>query len=278
LELQPPGHHERMFELAKAADRLLRGKWAAREELARGRIAAGVATLIGVGLASGAIYGVAMGLFGLLRPAHATWKQALANSFKVPLLFLLTLAVAFPSLYAFSALADSKLRMPETLKLLLVAVAIDLVLLASFAPVTAFFTVSTTSYAFMVLLNVLFFAISGLIGLAVLGKTLRTVFDVPERPMDSANAIQGVAETPAAEAARWKLERDGRARFDRANRVPRRIFLAWFAIYGFVGSQMGWILRPFVGTPGLEFQLFRPRGGNFFEGVATALYVFLSGR
>lgn len=266
-----------MFELAKAADRLLRGKWAAREELARGRIAAGVATLIGVGLAGGALYGVAMGLFGLLRPAHATWKQALANSFKVPLLFLLTLAVAFPSLYAFSALADSKLRLPETLKLLLVAVAIDLVLLASFAPVTAFFTVSTTSYPFMVLLNVLFFAISGLIGLAVLGKTLRTVFDVPERPVERAFPVAG-SESPSAETARMKLERDERSRFERANRAPRRIFLAWFAIYGFVGAQMGWILRPFIGTPGLEFQLFRPRGGNFLEGVMSALYLFLTGR
>jgi hypothetical protein len=237
-----------MIFLASAADRLLRGKWAEREELARGRIAAGVTTLVAVGLAGGAVYGAAMGLFGLLRPAHATWKQALANSFKVALLFLLTLAVAFPSLYAFSALANSKLRMVETLKLLLVAVAIDLVLLASFAPVTAFFTVSTTSYGFMVLLNVLFFALSGLIGLTVLGKTLRTVFDAPVGPAE------------------------------RASRAPHRIFLAWFLIYGFVGSQMGWILRPFIGTPGLEFQLFRPRGGNFFEGVLKALYLLATGR
>jgi hypothetical protein len=267
-----------MRELVGSADRLLRGSWgargAAREELARGRIATSASTLIAVGVAGGALYGVAMGLFGLLRPVHATWKQALANSVKVPLLFLLTLVVAFPSLYAFSALADSKLRIRETLKLLLVAVAIDLVLLASFAPVTAFFTVSTTSYPFLVLLNVAFFAISGAIGLAVLGKSLRTVFDVPEPPVEASPAERGAAD----ELARRNVERDERRRFDRANRVPRRIFLAWFAIYGFVGAQMGWLLRPFIGTQGLEFQLVRPRGGNFFEGLFTALYLFLSGR
>ena len=48
-----------------------------------------------------------MGLYGLLRPTHATVLHVFANAVKVPLLFLLTLAVAFPSLYVFSALADS---------------------------------------------------------------------------------------------------------------------------------------------------------------------------
>jgi hypothetical protein len=264
-----------MRELLLSADGLLRGRLTAREALARGRIEASAATLLAVGACGGALYGIAMGLFGFLRPEHATWKQALANAAKVPLLFLLTLAVAFPSLYAFSALADSKLRFGETLKLLLVAVAVNLVLLASFAPVTAFFTVSTTSYAFMVLLNVAFFALGGAIGLAVLSKALRTVFAVPRRPRPPAIA------SPAADpelARQAQEQRDEWERYQRASAAPRRIFLAWFAIYALVGCQMGWILRPFIGTPELGFQLFRPREGSFFEGLFTALFHFLIGR
>ena len=44
----------------------------------------------------------------------------------------------------------------------------NLALLASLGPVTGFFTLSTENYAFMVLLNVLMFSVSGLIGIAFL--------------------------------------------------------------------------------------------------------------
>ena len=43
------------------------------------------------------------------------------------------------------------------------------------------------------------------------------------------------------------------------------------AVYGLVGAQMAWILRPFVGRPGMPFEWFRHRGSNFFEGVWTAI-------
>lgn len=255
-----------MVGLWSAADKLLRGKWMSREDLRAGRLEARTSTLLAVGAAGGALYGAAMGLFGVMRPAHATWKQVLADAGKVPLLFLLTLAVAFPSLYAFSALADSKLRFLETLKLLLVAIAVNLVLLASFAPVTAFFTMSTTSYSFMVLLNCVFFALSGAISLAVLSRALNAVYEPPA----------------SSDAGSAKLEHDNdkRPRSSEPLRStrPRRVFYAWFAIYGLVGSQMGWILRPFIGAPGLEFQLFRERQGSFFEAFFEALAKFLAGR
>ncbi|MCC7014311.1 MAG: hypothetical protein IT454_17255 [Planctomycetes bacterium] len=258
-----------------AADRLLRGKWGTSEELASGRVGMGASVLLGLGLVGGAVYGAAMGLFGVLRPAHATGKQVLADALKLPLLFLLTLVVAFPSLYAFSALADSKLRFVQTLKLLLVAIAVNLVLLASFAPVTAFFTVSTTSYSFMVLLNVAFLVLSGAVGLAVLSKALRAVYFQPE-PSNAAlppeASSEGERELGSSAEPRRAVARP------RSDPRPRRIFIAWFAIYGLVGSQMGWILRPFIGAPGMEFQLFRARGGSFFEGFLTALGQFLTGR
>ena len=193
-----------MAQLLAAADGLLRGRWRAKEELGAGRISLSAGLLTAIALAAGAAYGSAMGLYGLLRPGHATWKQVLADSVKVPLLFLLTLAVAFPSLYAFSALANSKLRFLDTLKLLLIAVAVNLVLLASFAPVTAFFTVSTNSYPFMVLLNCAFFALSGLIGLGVLRRSLREVYagDQPARCPDPAPPGADLATIRRADEAR----------------------------------------------------------------------------
>jgi hypothetical protein len=42
-------------------------------------------------------------------------------------------------------------------------------------------------------------------------------------------------------------------------------------LYGFVGTQLGWTLRPFFGT-GNTFELFRPREGSFFTAVWESLH------
>jgi hypothetical protein len=55
----------------------------------------------------------------------------------------------------------------------------------------------------------------------------------------------------------------------------KTIFFAWAIIYGAVGAQMGWILRPFVGAPDLPFELFRVRESNFFEAFLHSLRLLL---
>jgi hypothetical protein len=271
-----------MMTILREADRLLRGQLLRREDLLQGRIPAGAGLLAAIGLAGGAVYGAAMGLFGLMRPLNPTWKQVAADAVKVPLLFLLTLAVALPSLYAFSALADSRLRFVDTLKLALVAVAINLVLLASFAPVTAFFTASTTSYAFMVLLNVALFVLSGAVGLGVLAKALRVIYPPRElpKPQEPEAVPGGSAPAATQEEFAWQhaVARSRAERMAQLDPRPRAILVLWFAIYGLVGAQMAWILRPFVGAPNLEFTFFRERGGNFVQAIAQALADFFSGK
>jgi hypothetical protein len=253
----------------RSADDLLRGKLVSSEQLRAGRLEVRGATLVTIGAVGGAVYGVAMGMFAALRPQHATALQMLANMAKVPLLFLLTLIVAFPSLYTFSALSGSKLHFVETLKLLLVAIAVNLVLLASFAPVTAFFTLSTTSYSFMVLLNTAFFALSGAVSLGVLSRALRAVF---EQPAESAPSSVSPSVSPsAAPVVSPRAEQPAKKPSDTGS---RRVFRAWLVIYALVGSQMAWILRPFIGADGLEFALFRPREGSFFRGVIDAIARF----
>lgn len=55
--------------------------------------------------------------------------------------------------------------------------------------------------------------------------------------------------------------------------VARRVVYAWLAANLFVGSQVSWVLRPFVGSPNLptEFLRAHPLHGNFFEAVLYAL-------
>jgi hypothetical protein len=249
-------------------DRLLRGGYTRPEDLEGGRVGLPASRLVGIGTLLGAAYGAFMGIFAGLRGEHATWLQVLASAGKVPLLFLLTLSVSVPSLYVFSALSDSRLAFRDTLRLLLAAIAVNLALLASFGPVTAFFTLSTESYAFMVLLNVLFFAVAGFVGLAFLRRALGSVFG----PAPAPPAAPPPQHAPAAAA--HTLPQQPYVPLPRSLSPAarsQRVFRVWTVIYGIVGAQMAWILRPFVGTPDLPFSLFRPRESNGFMAVLRAL-------
>ena len=60
-------------------------------------------------------------------------------------------------------------------------------------------------------------------------------------------------------------------RLPRFPRPPRLVFVVWLGIYAVVGAQMGWILRPFIGTPDMPFTVFRDRESNFLLAVVEAL-------
>ena len=55
------------------------------------------------------------------------------------------------------------------------------------------------------------------------------------------------------------------------NGAARTIFRVWVIIYGLVGAQMGWILRPFIGAPDQAFAILRPRDGNVFLSVVQSI-------
>lgn len=55
--------------------------------------------------------------------------------------------------------------------------------------------------------------------------------------------------------------------------VSRRIMLAWLATNLFLGAQISWLLRPFVGAPELPVEFLRSNAfhGNFYEIIFLAL-------
>jgi len=221
--------------LFRTVDDLLRGTHTRPEKLQKGEIDLDTGRLLAAVSILGMAYGAFMGLYAVLRGGEGAIRQIGAATLKVPLLFVLTLIVTFPSLYVFSALAQSRLTFQMTLRLLLAAIAVNMALLASFGPVTGFFTLSTESYPFMIVLNVAFFTVAGLVGLTFLRKTLAGVFE--------GGASGG-----------------------------QNVFRVWLVIYAVVGAQMGWILRPFIGDPHRPFELFRERQGNFFVAVWDAFW------
>jgi hypothetical protein len=255
--------------LAGDIDRLLRGHYAIDSALSAGGIAIPIRTLAIGSLLLGAFYGASMGLFSGLNAStgNGSWLQVFASAVKVPVLFLLTLVVTFPSLYVVSALSRSRLQTADTMRVLLGAVTVNLALLASLGPVAAFFTLSTDSYPFMKLLHVLFFAVSGFAGLGFLRRSLRTILE-PARshPIGRLQAYTPSLPISILQSAAAPPVQEGQVGVQ-----VRRVFRAWILIFGLVGAQMGWILRPFIGAPSREFAWFRERGSNVLMDVLHTL-------
>jgi hypothetical protein len=55
--------------------------------------------------------------------------------------------------------------------------------------------------------------------------------------------------------------------------AARRVLLSWLGGNLLLGSQLAWILRPFVGSPHLPVEFLRPDPlqGNFFESILRAI-------
>ena len=172
-------------------------------------------------------------LYGaVMGSTHSLW-QALSSGVKLPILFLATLVVCSPTLYFFNLIFGSNQSLAQNFTLILTAITVTAVLLLSFAPIVLFFLLTTSQYQFFKLLNVGVFAISGIVGVLFLSQGMRVV---------SESGKEG-----------------GSAR--------RSVVRLWILVYAFVGSQMAWTLRPFIGAPSMDFELFRQLGGNFYANV-----------
>src|SRR5262249_8843855 len=149
-------------------DRLLRGELTRVSSLQRGGIEISPRRLSLIVIALAMSYGICMGTFALFRLKGPSVWQVVASMIKVPLLFYLTLLVTLPSLYVFNALVGSRLTLSTVVRLLVASLGVIVAVLASLGPIVAFFSVSTTSYPFMVLFNVVTFGVSGGLGLLFL--------------------------------------------------------------------------------------------------------------
>jgi hypothetical protein len=174
-----------------------------------------------------------------------------ASAVKVPALFALTAGVTFPSLYVFNCLLGGRLGPADLLRLVASAVGVLVAVLAALGPVVGFFSVTTASYDFVLLLNVAVFAASAGFGGGRLWRML-SAGGVPE--VDEGGPT-GLADRPAT------------ARAGGVDDAGRRVFVAWMLLFALVGTQSGWVLRPFVSKPTEPFAWFTPRSGSVFDAV-----------
>jgi len=177
-------------------------------------------------------------IYGGIIGASSSWQQALASMVKLPALYLMTLMICLPTLYFFNVFFGSRKPFGQYVALLLSAMAVISVLLFSFAPITLLFMTRTTNnYQFFKLLNVIIFSLTGFLGIKFFYEAMQAF---------SENELVG-------------------------QETREKILQLWLILYGLVGCQLGWTLRPFFGNPGMPFELFREMGGNFYLDILRAL-------
>ncbi len=259
-----------------------------------------------------ACYGAVLGSF------HSVW-MALTSSVKLPLLFLVTLAICLPTLYLFNLVFGARLSVRQSLALVMVALTVTAMLAVAFAPIALFFLITAPDYGFFKLLNVAILALSALVGLRFLTGGMRVLNEngllAPEKPAADKPAVpqQVPAEAPVgATAVPATVPANGSggtatvtapapAQAPALAQVPPGYMLTpvahphqhqrpvrpsrpsqptppsmtllyvWILLFGFVGTQLAWTLRPFFGSPGMKFSLYRDIDGNFYAEIFRTL-------
>jgi hypothetical protein len=172
-----------------------------------------------------AIYGSTMGM-------NHSIPLTLSSAIKLPILFLLTAAICIPSLYTFNVLLGQRFKFLQTVALMVMTLGTTTILLASLAPLSFFFALTSKDYPFLMLMHVAIFGLCGLYGVQYLSRGC------------------------------------GYLAFRMGQPLNNLLLRIWIGIYAVVGMQLGWRLRPFVGTIGSPFELFRDdEGGNFYTSV-----------
>ena len=177
--------------------------------------------LAAVAVLAAAAYGAVMGSYAAVHGGPAL--QVAYSAVKTPMFLLVTFAITLPSYAVVSTLLGLRDDLGHALAALLAGQAAVAIALLSLAPLTLFFYVAVGDYSAGILFNGVVFA------LASFGA---------QRPL-----------------RRRFLE------LIRRNRTHLWLLRAWLAVYIFTGVQMGWALRPFVGSPTAKVVFFR--GGEW---------------
>jgi len=276
-----------MFKWFRQLDTVLRGDATQIQSLRQGDIDISVIGISLVTLLLAIVYGLCMGSFAMIRTAGAAYMQFIAAAVKLPLLFFLTLLITFPSLYVFNALVGSRLTVRSALRLLVAVLGVMLAVIASLGPIVVFFSISTTSYPFMVLLNVIMCSIGGFLGLTFLLRTLHRLIVVQD-PLDAKPAAkpdippaivpQETSPLHASTPPVPGLPRPASAldKVGQTHQKAKTVFQIWVVVFALVGAQLSWVLRPFIGNPDAPFEWFRARESNFFMAVLQTIHQLFS--
>lgn len=145
--------------------------------------------------------------------------QMLYSGLKLPMLIFVTCLICQPAFFVANNLAGLRNDFGQSLRAIWTSQAVVAVTLVSLTPLTLFWYISSGEYRFAVLFNALMMTI------AAIGGQIRL----------------------------WSSYR----RLIAKNRKHLYMIWFWLVCYAFVGIQMGWLLRPFIGSHDIATTFFR---------------------
>lgn len=188
--------------------------------------------LVALIFVGGAIHGFSMGSFQCTSWTRA-WLMLYAG-LKVPILLLGTALLCLPGFVLVCAALGLARAVPRALGAILAGQAVVALSLCSLSPLVLFWYASGADHRAALLANACAFSAAAFRGQFAIRRHYAPL----------------VAEDPK----------------------HRLLLLAWVGSYVFVGIQMGWVLRPFVGDPGKSVTFLRPEPfSNAYVVVAQLL-------
>ncbi|MCA8955072.1 MAG: hypothetical protein KDC87_03305 [Planctomycetes bacterium] len=145
--------------------------------------------------------------------------QMLYSGVKVPILLVGSALVCLPNFYVVNTVLGLREDLPTVLRGLVGMQVMITIALASFAPCTVFFYTSVHDYTAATMWNGVMFFAASIVGHVYLGRVYQPL----------------IAHNPR-------------------HRIAKR---AWLTLYVFVAIQLAWMLRPFIGAPGMPTTFFR---------------------
>lgn len=168
------------------------------------------------------LYGAVMGSYAGFSGRHSRddlLLQMIFSALKAPLLLAATCLVSLPSFFILNTLCGVRDDFAEAARAITATQAGVSVILASLAPLTFVWYLTSLDYPAAILFNATMFAVASVAGQKLLHGHYR--------------------------------------RLIACNRRHRILMWVWLGLYAFVGIQMGWMLRPFIGSPDAAVEFLR---------------------
>lgn len=176
-------------------------------------------------------------IYGLTMGSYHSFLQAIVAGAKLMFLFIASLLICFPSFFIIQQIMGSKMKLKQMALIILSGFVLSSTIILSFAPIIIFFLITGNNYHFLQLLHVGIFIFAGIFG-------VRLIIDALKYACEKKNIY------PQIGVASFKV---------------------WIIILAFVGIQLAWNLRPFLGDRNESFKLFRNYEGNFYTAVVYSV-------
>ncbi len=172
-------------------------------------------------------------LYGIMMGSYHSFAQAIVAGLKISVLFSLTLLICFPAFFIIQFILGSRLKVYQMISIILSGFVLTTAIMVSFSPIILIFLLTGSNYYFLQLLHILIFILSGLFG-------MKTIVDALKYSCEKKNVYPQIGVV---------------------------IFRFWVIILVFIGIQLAWNFRPFLGDRDRPFELFRDYEGNFYAAL-----------